>query len=259
MVKAIFFDVDGTLVSFRTHAISPAVLDALGRLREQGVLLFLSTGRHPLMLDGVRAAFPFDGYITLSGQYCFCGDQVLRSQPMEPRAVEQLVAAALTGAFSCIFLERQELYLNLANQFTARFMEQLHLPMPPVADPRRALGREVYQAIAFLTRDNQSLLLDRAPELETTRWHPDFLDVIPRGGGKDLGMDALLDHFGLRPEQAMAFGDGENDLSMLVHAGVGVAMGSASGAVKRRADYVTGTVDEDGVVSALRQFGLLAD
>ena len=70
-------------------------------------------------------------------------------------------------------------------------------------------------------------------------------------------MDALLDHFRIPLEQSMAFGDGENDLSMLRHAGIGVAMGTASGAVRAGADYVTGTVDEDGVLSALEHFGLV--
>ena len=55
----------------------------------------------------------------------------------------------------------------------------------------------------------------------------------------------------------LAFGDGENDRSMLVHAGIGVAMGTASGEVKAQADYVTGTVDEDGIVAALQHFGLI--
>ena len=67
----------------------------------------------------------------------------------------------------------------------------------------------------------------------------------------------MLAHFGIAPAEAMAFGDGENDLSMLRRAGIGVAMGTASAAVKSGADYVTGTVDEDGILSALEHFGLL--
>ena len=70
-------------------------------------------------------------------------------------------------------------------------------------------------------------------------------------------MDAVLAHFNVTLEESMAFGDGENDLSMLVHAGIGVAMGTASGEVKAQADYVTGTVDEDGIVAALLHFGLI--
>ena len=257
MVQAIFFDIDGTLVSFHTHQISPRVLSALHTLQSRGIKLFVATGRHPLMLDGVRAAFPFDGYVTLSGQYCYCGNKVLRSNPMEPAAVEELVAASGSNAFSCIFLEGKDIYINYSDQYTAQFMDDLHLPLPPTADPRRALGKEIYQAITFLTKENEGLLLDRAPHLKTTRWHPNFLDVIPTTGGKDKGMDALLDHFGIPLENSMAFGDGENDLTMLVHAGIGVAMGSASEYVKSRADSTTGSVDEDGGAAALEHFGLL--
>ena len=256
-IQAIFFDVDGTLVSFQTHQVSRAVLRALHSLRERGVRLFLATGRHQRMLGSLQSLFPFDGYVTLSGQYCYCGSQVLRSSPMEPRAVEELVEAARSRTFSCIFLEGEDIYLNYVDDYARQFMGDLNLPLPPVCDPGRALEGRVYQAITFLTRDRESLLLDRAPHLKTTRWHPHFLDVIPPSGGKDLGMDALLEHFHIPLEASMAFGDGENDLSMLLHAGIGVAMGSASQEVKRQVGCVTGTVDEDGIVSALEHFGLL--
>ena len=55
----------------------------------------------------------------------------------------------------------------------------------------------------------------------------------------------------------MAFGDGENDMEMLRYVGIGVAMGNASDAVKAAADYVTDTVDDDGIEKALRHFGLI--
>lgn len=257
MIKAIFFDIDGTLVSFRTHRVSPAVIAALGKLREKGIKLFISTGRHPHMLSYIRSVFPFDGWITLSGQYCFCGDRVLHRNPMDRQAVSGLVKATRNNDFSCIYLEGEDIYINCVDDRTREFMCDLDLPLPPVQDPRRALEGELYQAIVFLTREEEALLLNKAPNLNTTRWHPYFLDVIPSGGGKDKGMDAMLDAFHIPLAESMAFGDGENDLSMLRHAGIGVAMGTASDQVKAGADYVTGTVDEDGVLSALIHFGLL--
>ena len=69
-------------------------------------------------------------------------------------------------------------------------------------------------------------------------------------GGKDQGMDAILAHFGIPLEATMAFGDGENDLPMLRHARIGVAMGNADCAVKEQAGYVTASVDEDGILPA---------
>lgn len=257
MIKAIFFDVDGTLLSFKTHVITPATLRALHTLREKGIKLFISTGRHPNMLSYVQSMFPFDGYITLSGQYCFCGDEVLLRNPMSRESVQALVEATQAEDFSCIYLEGTDIYINHISEHTLPFMDTLDLELPPKKDPRCALEGELYQAIAFLSEENEHLLLERAPGLKTTRWHPHFLDVIPTTGGKDKGVDAMLAHFDIPLAASMAFGDGENDLSMLVHTGIGVAMGTASDQVKAAADYTTGSVDEDGVVSALTHFGLI--
>ena len=201
MIQAIFFDVDGTLVSFRTHTIPASTLEALHTLRAKGIKLFLATGRHQAMLRSVQELFPFDGCVTLSGQYCFVGDRVLRSSPMPPEAVEELVAAAEGNTFSSIFLEGEDIYLNCVNDLTRQFIQDLYIPMPPVRPARYALGREIYQAVTFLSREQEHLLLDRAPHLKTTRWHPNFLDVIPPTGGKDLGMDAILPRQITRPHR----------------------------------------------------------
>lgn len=95
------------------------------------------------------------------------------------------------------------------------------------------------------------------PGCEATRWNPLFTDIVPRGGSKQVGMEKLLAHFGIRREECMAFGDGGNDIPMLRYAGIGVAMGNAREEVKAAADYVTSSVDEDGIAMALRHFGLL--
>ena len=95
------------------------------------------------------------------------------------------------------------------------------------------------------------------PELKFTRWNSTFLDIIPPTGGKDVGIQAVMEHYGLFPEEVMAFGDGENDLPMLRYAGIGVAMGTASDFVKSQSDYVTGTVDELGILHALEHYGLV--
>ena len=84
-----------------------------------------------------------------------------------------------------------------------------------------------------------------------------FPDVIPKGSSKQVGVDKMLDYFGISLDESMAFGDGGNDVLMLKHVGIGVAMGNAEDEVKRAADYVTDSVDEDGVEKALRHFGVI--
>ena len=258
MIKAVFFDIDGTLVSFKTHRISPRLLDALRRLQEKGVKLFIATGRHPSSIGLAADVFPFDGFVTINGQYCFAGDRVLRSSPI-PRDVitRQVEALEKTGA-PCLFLnEAGNLYVNPGPQANI-FPEQLAFPLPDPTPLRQILGQNIYQMTAFFTKEEELAAGDLFfPGLEVMRWHPAFVDVIAPGGGKDRGMDAILDHFGFSLSQSMAFGDGENDLPMLRHAHIGVAMGNADEFVKKQADYVTGSVDEDGILTALEHFELI--
>ena len=71
--------------------------------------------------------------------------------------------------------------------------------------------------------------------------------------------DQIIRHFGIKLEETMAFGDGGNDISMLRHAGIGVAMGNANDDVKAASNYTTTSVDEDGIANALKYFGIVGN
>ena len=89
MVKAIFFDIDGTLVSFKNHQIPKSTFDALYKLKEKGIKLFIATGRGKDGLD-VLNDFPFDGYITLNGQYCYTNNQIIYSNTIQKEDLQAL-------------------------------------------------------------------------------------------------------------------------------------------------------------------------
>ena len=89
------------------------------------------------------------------------------------------------------------------------------------------------------------------------RWHPAFVDITTKGCTKQQGIDEIIRHFGISLDETMAFGDGGNDISMIQHAAIGVAMGNALDSVKAVADYITDSVDEDGIANALKHFGVI--
>ena len=153
MTKAIFFDIDGTLVSFLTHAVSPATLAALRQLRERGVRLFIATGRHRSVIHTVQDVFPFDGYITLNGQFCFVGDRVLRGNPIPPEAAARLVDFLARTRLPAVLLEQEETYTVNPDPRVDLFPSQLDIPLPPIVPVEHAAGRELYQAVVFLTRE----------------------------------------------------------------------------------------------------------
>jgi Cof subfamily protein (haloacid dehalogenase superfamily) len=95
------------------------------------------------------------------------------------------------------------------------------------------------------------------PGCSSSRWFPTFTDINPLGIDKSVGIEKMNALYGITQEETMAFGDGGNDISMIRYAGIGVAMGNAEEKVKQSADYVTSSVDDDGIGAALRHFGII--
>ena len=83
------------------------------------------------------------------------------------------------------------------------------------------------------------------------------MDIISEGGGKVFGIQKYLEYLDIRKEEIMAFGDAQNDVEMLQYAAIGVAMGNAKPEVQAIADYVTASVDDDGIEKALKHFELI--
>ncbi|MFQ6875511.1 MAG: HAD hydrolase family protein, partial [Coprobacillus cateniformis] len=120
------------------------------------------------------------------------------------------------------------------------------------------VNHKVYQCMCFVDNDEEKELMKVMPHCISARWHPLFCDVSPIGGTKQNGIDKFLEHYHIDLSETMAFGDGGNDIQMLNHVAVAIAMGNANDEVKAIADYVTDDVDNDGITKALRHFGLLS-
>ena len=99
--------------------------------------------------------------------------------------------------------------------------------------------------------------MPQLPGLAASRWCDIFADINLSGIDKGTAIQEYAAYRGVDLSEVIAFGDGENDLPMLQKAGIGVAMGTASERIRSQADYVTVTVDADGIANALRHFRLI--
>ena len=264
MIKAVFFDIDGTLMPFSTREISDGVLEALHQLHRKGIKLFIATGRPPkqlVLLSERFNSFPWDGMIMMNGQYCIDADRKpFHRLPIQKEAFKTLVPWLKENAdFSCIFYELDHAYDISFNKNMFAYLSSIGKTeqMPKIEDPERALTHDTYQVCPYIPPERDAEFVSHAPGTKSARWTDSFADIIPENGGKPEGMKKMLERFGISRENSMAFGDGGNDIGMLEYAEIGVAMGNANETVKAAADYVTDDCDHDGIVTALTHFGIL--
>lgn len=256
-IKAVFFDIDGTLVDFQTHRIPQSTMQALYALREKGIKICVATGRHKGNLEVLENTFDFDAYITINGQYAAHGDTALHKNPFQKADILPVIRHVEKGFYPCYFLGEHEFFLSGINDNVRKLFQEIDSPLPPLCAPAWALENEIYQINAFLTKEQEHTYFTGDEHFQLVRWHPNFADIIPQNGGKEAGIRAVVEAFGLSGEPIMAFGDGENDRTMLQYADIGVAMGNASDFVKSAADYVTTDVADNGVINALRALEVL--
>jgi len=262
MIKALFLDIDGTLVSFKTHEIPLSTIEALTAAKAKGIHIFIATGRPRIIINNLSALQErnlIDGYITMNGAYCFVGNTVLHKSPIPTEEVDILTAFCHRRNIPCILVEESDIYVNQPRQIVEDiFHKQLKVdPIKTKDYIKNHSDKEIYQLTPFIQIEEEQILLPAIPNCEVGRWHPAFADLTAKGNTKQNGIEIIISHFNIRKEETMAFGDGGNDIGMLRHAGIGIAMGNAQKDVKTAADHVTSDIDNDGIASALKHFKVI--
>lgn len=258
-MKALFFDVDGTLIDIKTHRVPESAMIAIREARKRGNRIFISTGRSHTFLD--LAGLPkelIDGYVTLNGAVCLAKGMEISLIKIPQETVKALSDVCINQGFTCLFVTMEGMIVaNPDEKFRIGFQEYFNLGPVPVTDFTSMLDKEVYQMTVFFDEVTERILKPQFPDLEFNRWFPTFADITCKGVNKAAGIETMARHFGINRVDTIAFGDGGNDIPMLRAAGIGVAMGNASDEVKANADLVTAAVDVDGIYKALKQLNII--
>ena len=272
-IKLIALDLDGTLLDSgkRLSARNRAALEGAAA---KGVHIVPTTGRFFGMMPEAIRALPFVRYaITVNGAQVYDRETDAALARAEIPVATAIAAMEVLDGFDCIYDCYQENWgwMTDAMQRKAdryapdahylRMIREFRRPVPELKAHLAAKGADVQKVMCF-ARDAadlpaiQGALAARFPELVLTRSTPNNVEINHALAHKGEALRRLCDALGFGIENAMSFGDGLNDLTMVRDAGLGVAMANAAPEVLAAADYVTLSNDADGVAAALRHFGL---
>jgi len=254
--KIVFFDVDGTLVNYEDGRMQESTRIAIQQLKNKGIQIVAATGRPLSMCQDLRNV-GIETFITANGAYVKHQDQVIHKIPIAKEVVQVVKAFADENKQSLSFFTETLSMNNVQEEETLKAMkETLSLREFPVIN-EDIVTQEVYLMCLYGDEDVEKKYTSTFPHLLFKRWHPNITNVLQHDVSKSIAVHAVLEYFGLSPEEALAFGDGDNDIDMLEQVGFGIAMGNGSEALKNIANFVTKKSTEDGIDYALRELQII--
>ncbi|MEG1799311.1 MAG: Cof-type HAD-IIB family hydrolase [Synergistaceae bacterium] len=261
--KLIALDMDGTLLNSKSK-LTPRTKDVLQRAVRSGIKIMIATGRmYPSALPIIRE-------IGTEFPCVFYNGAVVRRPASGEKLYELGIGKELTSEVMDFYIERNwyiqvyhedNLYVVDENDPRAKFYESIS-GISPIAlgndfrnfrtDSTKLLGiagqGEDFAGMAQATKERFADRLYTA-----TSWGA-FVEMVNPSVNKAKGIEIAAGSEGISKEDVMAVGDAANDKEMVEWAGVGVAMGNATDALKTSADEIAGTNDEDGVAALVERY-----
>ncbi|GKU77901.1 Cof-type HAD-IIB family hydrolase [Paenibacillus sp. L3-i20] len=254
--KIVFFDIDGTLVN-EEKEIPNDTLQAIRELKENGIEPVIATGRAPYFIKPLAEQLGIESYVCLNGGYVVYKGQLLYKRVMDKSSLEALVGLAGEHNHGLVF-EGEHNYFRDKDDHPNITEAVLSLKVDfPDYNPNFWQTDEIFQVFLHCESHEEHLYETIKSHFTLIRWHAKAMDVLPLGGSKAQGIEAMLKKLEYSAEDAVAFGDGLNDKEMLEYVGFGVAMGNSHPELLPYANYVTTHVDEKGIRNGLIKAGLL--
>ena len=256
-IKIIFFDIDDTLRNSKTGFVPSTIPTVFQQLREKGILTGIATGRGIFgVVPEIQELKP-DFFVTLNGAYIEDKKgNVIYSNKIAKDKVEEYITWTKEVGIDYGLVGSQAAKLSRRTEMISQAIDPIYPNLE--VDPDFYQKEDIYQMWTFEDQgDDLTLPESLASTLRMVRWHEHSSDVVSISGSKAAGVAKVVDQLGLKPEIVMVFGDGLNDFELFDYAGISVAMGISHDKIKEKADYITKTLEEDGIFDALEGFGMV--
>jgi Cof subfamily protein (haloacid dehalogenase superfamily) len=259
--KLIAIDLDGTLI-VGEDAISDENIAAIHRAGRHGAAVIIVTGRPYVSADAVasRVGLPPVPLVGFNGAMIRWsrGGAPLTNTCLAAEVAEEIVNQCLLQGLHLQYYLDDQMYVSQDNERVRRYCQRNGMQYIEEPDLRRFAGQQPLKLLVIDHPTRIGQLLNDARQcwddrIYVTRSMPEYLEFLSPQVSKGLALDWLLDFFDLPRERSLAIGDAMNDLPLLQHAGVPVAMPHADQDLKRIAHFVPASI-ENGVAEAIDWF-----
>ncbi|MDO4265019.1 MAG: HAD family hydrolase [Eubacteriales bacterium] len=257
--KALFFDVDGTLLDDAGHVPESAV-DAIRAARKRGHLIFVNSGRVKPLAEYINRFIETDGLLCGCGTEILLGEKSIYTYILPPDVVEELkkdsgncrVDMWLEGPEGIAF--SPELRVRWSGEVEQNVLNQ------------GGMAAEGFQALSKVSKfcmqgnessDYQAMLKKYGRWFHMMDQSGGFYECVPQGHDKAKALLRTLEYCGIPLENAYAFGDSVNDLEMLRAVPHAVVMGAHAPELEYYGSFITKKLEDDGIAYAMQELGLI--
>ena len=265
--KLIALDIDGTLLNSNKE-LTPHTRYALIEAQRQGKRIIIASGRHPVgvvPLANDLMLGRYGGFIMAFGGgkiIDFTTGKTVVSKLFPKEYLPDIVGVLKDSNITVMVHDERKIFANnRVNDYTYVERDILKMDMIAVDDFISAVNFDINKILLAGEPDE----LDKYQEILSKRYDglldvyksaPYFLEIMPFGVSKGSMLPLLLEKLGVNKDELIAFGDNYNDMTMIGYAGFGVAMSNGEEEVKKIANYVCESNDDDGIAKTLEKFVL---
>lgn len=260
--KALFFDVDGTLISGLDGAVPESASKAISAARRKGHLVFINSGRTYCYIGPVKDMVEADGYLCGCGTYVVAEGRVLYSHRIphergiliKKEILNYKCDAILESAEACYF-RKEKSRIPVVEQIREAISSVGH--ESPYGWDEDCYEYDKFCVLADENSDPEGLFKALEQDVLAIDRGRGFYECVPVGHSKATAIEIVLKHYGIPLEDAYVFGDSTNDLPMFEFAKNCILMADHDKELEPYATFVTKTVEEDGIAYAMKELGLV--
>jgi len=256
-MKYIFIDFDGTLMDSQIGIIPQSAFETVSLLQEKGHQVIITTGRNIYLLEDYPKRLNVNWVSGSNGRFLTKDLVHLEYEdPIPSQAVKDLIQTLKAYQIDYV-LSTHDAYVTHQKYGPSIDLFSEHFKMLyPEVRPEFKDYEHIFQINVFSNQPIPQEVLDSTPLSFLRASHHGF-DVTMGNALKEKTLAYVEKSLGLKKEDIIAIGDGLNDKGMIQYAGIGIAMGNASDEVKSVADYVTESIENDGLKKAFKHLNLI--
>ena len=261
-IKAIFCDFDWTLFDHKIRDFNKLGVKGLNIVHDKGIKLIINSARTYYSLKGLNTfnLIPFDGYVVANGGACIIDNKIIYALYIKDEIKNEIINFLNKNNYSYNLICLYDTFINDINkEIVNEFYQQFYEPYPIHISKYKDESCLSIQIFCREEDDEKLKVLANKYHLYFNRFSNCNVELTSHEFYKSKGVESIFNYLKLDKENAMAFGDDINDISMFDMVKYSVCLGNGNSKAKSHAFYVTDKIENNGLYNALKHFNLIKD